>query len=69
MDFLCFQDESHARAASRASSHKSQEDITRSSSRSRLKLLEKPAEPPKKGISSLNFFANQTSELCFSLSL
>lgn len=51
MNFLCFQDESQARAVSRASSHKSQEDITRSSSRSRLKLLEKPAEPPKKGMS------------------
>ncbi|XP_031624620.1 putative uncharacterized protein DDB_G0271606 isoform X2 [Contarinia nasturtii] len=41
-------EEASVRATSRASSHKSQEDINRSSSRSRLKLLEKPVEPPKK---------------------
>lgn len=41
---------SGTRATSRASSHKSQDNLNqRSSSLSRAKLLEKPAEPPKKG--------------------
>lgn len=52
------QDEAQARATSRASSHKSQEDIARSSSRSRLKLLEKPVEPPKKGLLKRIFWRN-----------